>query len=124
MDDVKPTYPGIGRAAYFGLLIVVFFFSAIFEAAAGASDIGMGLLLVSVVVSLLIGASRYKNIGYSPALILFALIPLVNIFIAYQCLALPPGYASSKTWDVPMRIVTALYVIVGVLVVLAILTAI
>ena len=120
MSESNQTYPGIGRAAYFGLLIVIFVFSTIVEGAAGAGDAGLGVLLISLVASLLIGAARYKNIGYNPALILLALVPLVNIFIAYQCLALPPGYAATKTWDTPMKIVTGLYVLVGLLLVLAI----
>jgi uncharacterized membrane protein YhaH (DUF805 family) len=116
--------PGIGRAAYFGFSLLFVLISGIVEVASGAeSGTALGVLLVLLVVGLFLGGSRYISIGYSPWLILLGLIPIINLFITYQCFALPPGFAKSKTWDLPMKIVTGLYVAFAGLLLLAIIGA-
>lgn len=116
---------GIGRASYFGFSFLLLMILGFVEAASGPELGGgaAGVTLVLVIVGLFLGAARYTNIGYSPWLILLGLIPLVNIFIGYQCLALPPGYANTKAWDLPMKIVTGIYVLFALFVVFAILAA-
>ena len=113
--------PGIGRAAYFGFSFLLVLISGIVEVAAGPeSGEALGVFLVLLVVGLFLGGSRYISVGYSPWLILLGLIPIINLFITYQCFALPPGFAQTKTWDLPMKIVTGIYVAVAVLLLFAI----
>jgi uncharacterized membrane protein YhaH (DUF805 family) len=108
---------GIGRGAYFGLLILLGIISGLLGA---SGSFGEGVSFILVIPGLILGGMRYKSIGYSPWLILLAIIPLVNLVVGYQCLALPPGYAQTKQADRVMKIVSGVYILVILLIVLAI----
>ena len=110
-EEEEVTHGGIGRGAYFGLTILVTVLSAM---------LGGEFSLLLIIPVLIVGGMRYRNIGYSPWVILLALIPLVNLVVGYQCFALPPGYAQTKRSDRAMKIVRWIYIFFILMVVLAV----
>ena len=116
-EEEGVSYGGIGRGAYFGLTILLLVIAGTLGASGAFGAEGHYIM---VIPSLIVGGMRYKNIGYSPLLVLLALIPLVGFVVGYQCLALPPGYAQTKQSDIAMKIVSGIYIIFILLIVFAI----
>ncbi len=115
-EEEKVEHGGIGRGAYFGVIILLSIISAMLGAAGAFREGGSFILIIP---GLILGGMRYRNIGYSPWIILLALIPLVNLVVGYQCLALPPGYAQTKQSDVAMKVVSGIYILFILLIVIA-----
>jgi len=107
---------GIGRGAYFGLIILLSIISGVLGA---AGAFGAGGSFILIIPGLILGGMRYRNIGYNPWIILLAFIPVVNLVVGYQCLALPPGYAQTKQSDIAMKVVSGIYILFILLIVIA-----
>jgi uncharacterized membrane protein YhaH (DUF805 family) len=116
-EEDKAEHGGVGRGAYFGLTILLLIISGMLGASGALGEYGSLLL---VIPGLILGGMRYRNIGYSPWVILLAFIPLVNLIVGYQCLALPPGYAQTKQSDTAMKVVSGIYILFIVMILLAI----
>ncbi len=115
-EEEKVSYGGIGRGAYFGLTILLLVIAGVLGASGAFGAEGQYIMAIP---GLILGGMRYRNIGYSPWLILLAFIPLVNLIVGYQCLALPPGYAQTKQSDIAMKIVSGIYILFILLIVIA-----
>jgi uncharacterized membrane protein YhaH (DUF805 family) len=110
-EEEEVAHRGIGRGVYFGWIILASILSAV---------LGAEISFLVFIPILIIGGMRYRNIGYSPWLILLALIPVVNLVVGYQCFALPPGYAQTKQPDRAMKVVGRIYIFCILGIVLAI----
>lgn len=132
LTDEEPR-KGIGRLGYFGWFMGLWLVAgvlAVIEHIILASSEPMGAIegmaalsmgyLVFAIAYLLVGIQRYRNIGYHPAWALLVFIPLVNLVISLQWIALPPGFAQTKQWDLPMKIIIGLHLGVLALLIIAI----
>ena len=103
-------YGGIGRGVYFGWTFGLLVLQVLVPM----------LMWPLVIIGLIAGGLRFKNIGYNPWAILLGMIPIVNIVVAYRCLACPAGYAQTKQSDKAMRVISWIYGIFVLLLILAI----
>lgn len=106
----RPSSNGIGRGAYFGLMILISLLTGL---------LGPELSILLIIPSLFVGGMRFRNIGYSPWLIVLLIIPIVNLVVGYRCLAFPSNYAQTKQSDSAMKIVSGIYIFLIILLVLA-----
>lgn len=103
---------GIGRLAYFGILIGITFLSAILQAAVASEPSAAGVVsLLTVAVCFVPVVLRLQNIGKSGWWSLLCLIPIANLYIGVLCLFAPAGYEQSKKLDTPAKVI--LWIIIG-----------
>jgi len=109
-------YGGIRRGAYFGLNFVLGVMQNVVMAALGEEvSLLVGVLILSLIGSLMIVYQRLKNIGMNPWMCFLTIVPIANFWIAYRCLACQEGYAQSLTLDRAGRIISWIFGIVIVL---------
>lgn len=120
--EVNAEYPGYGRLRYFlstivitvvfyGILFALVFASLSGNGSGGGSAAGMLLIvLLMIVSSVYIGLQRLKNLGMSGWAILWALVPFMNIWIAWRMMACPAGYEDHRTMDTAAKVITGLWV--------------
>ena len=106
------TYGGIGRLAYFGYSFLINTVSGALQSAVAANEMG-GLLLVISVVGMVLGiwiaVQRLINVGLSGWWVLGLIVPILNIWVAIQCIAAPEGYAQHKTLDTAGKVIIGLF---------------
>lgn len=120
------TYGGIGRLAYFGYSLLINIVSTALQFALAAGNMA-GLILVVSVVGMIFGiwiaVQRLINVGLSGWWVLGLIVPILNIWVAVQCIAAPEGYAQHKTLDTAGKVIIGVFlggvVLVIALVVLA-----
>ena len=115
------TYGGIRRLPYFGYSLLINIVSTALQFAMAASDMGALILVVSLagaVFGIWIVVQRLINVGLSGWWVLGLLVPILNIWIALQCIAAPEGYAQHKTLDTPGKVIIGLFLGLIVLVIL------
>jgi uncharacterized membrane protein YhaH (DUF805 family) len=106
------TYGGIGRLAYFGYSFLVNIISGVLQAAMIAGEMGGLVLIVSVVgmvFGIWIAVQRLINVGLSGWWVLGLIVPILNIWVAIQCIAAPEGYAQHKTLDTAGKVIIGLF---------------
>ena len=106
------TYGGIGRLAYFGYSFLINIVSGVLQAALAAGEMGGLVLIVSVVgmvFGIWIAVQRLINVGLSGWWVLGLIVPLLNIWVAIQCIAAPEGYAQHKTLDTAGKVIIGLF---------------
>ncbi|WP_395753816.1 DUF4339 domain-containing protein [Prosthecobacter sp.] len=113
-DAAPQSYPGIGRAMYFLLAILINVAAAVMQAASKSIGVGIFVGLFALVPL----QSRLKNIGRHPAWCLLGIVPLVSLFVTIPALLLPAGYQQHRTLDIPAKIIASLCMLVLVLVVI------
>ena len=120
---VTTQHTGIGRLAYFGILIGITFLSALLQAAVASEPSAAGVvLLLTVAVYFVPVVLRLQNIGKSGWWSLLCLIPIASLYIGFLCLFAPAGYEQTKKLDTPTKVIlwisigfTALMVLIGIL---------
>lgn len=114
------TYGGIGRLAYFGYSFLINIISGVLQAAMVAGEMG-GLVLIVAVVGMVFGiwiaVQRLINVGLSGWWVLGLIVPILNIWVAVQCIAAPEGYAQHKTLDTAGKVIIGLFLGAVVLVI-------
>jgi uncharacterized membrane protein YhaH (DUF805 family) len=72
-----------------------------------------GLVLVvslgSAIFGIWIVVQRLINVGLSGWWVLGLLVPILNIWVAVQCVAAPEGYAQHKTLDTAGKVIIGLF---------------
>lgn len=112
------TYPGIRRVPYFlGTLVLGALNFAV--ALGGSAELSLVFSIVLLILSLMLVASRLRNIGSNGWWCLLMLIPIVNIFVGLRCLAMPEGYRDHRTLDTAGKVVIGLFIGIFVLGILA-----
>lgn len=128
--QVAGQYPGIGRLVYFCLqfgiaivsyvLLFVLIFAS-FTASSGSSSslssaVATGLFIffavmaISMVGYIWIGVKRVQNLGMSGWAVLWSLVPIINIWIAWRMFACPAGYHDHKQLDTAGKVMTGLFI--------------
>lgn len=113
-------WPGFGRGSYFlatVVLPIVGQFALAFLAMAVGGMLGEnGPAYVSLAGSLAIVAlviygvlQRFPNLGMSRWWVLGLLVPILNWWVSYRCIACPPGYAYHKKLDTIGWVLAVLY---------------
>lgn len=103
-------WPGAGRVVlWLGLLLVPLLWSQLLAwsgptlvARAGAELTSKALhfqFLVPAGIMIYLVLMRLVNVGMSRSWAWFLLVPGVNLWVAYRCLACPPGYAHHRKLD-------------------------
>ena len=113
--------PGIGRLIYFLILFGLSMLSGVFQS--GLLGISFNAVMAGSVAVLLVNMAvcsfRMRNIGWSGWRALFLIVPIANLYIGLTALILPPGYARSRTLDMPAKIICGVLLAIVALVVLA-----
>ena len=105
-------YGGIGRLSF--LLSLLLFFIAQYVLWAFSPyyvfDVSLILPFSFILIGLLCVATAYrlKNIGMTTWLAPMIIIPLINFFIVFRCLAFQEGYQETKKLDLAGKIVTGI----------------
>lgn len=116
-------HSGIGRLAYFGILIGITLLTAVLQAAVASKPSAAGVVtLLSVAVCFVPVVLRLQNIGKSGWWSLLCLIPIANIYIGVLCLFAPAGYEQSKKLDTPAKVI--LSIIIGFIALMVLLVVI
>lgn len=106
------TYGGIRRLPYFGYSLLINIVSMVLQFALVAGDMA-GLVLVvslgSAIFGIWIVVQRLINVGLSGWWVLGLLVPILNIWVAVQCVAAPEGYAQHKTLDTAGKVIIGLF---------------
>lgn len=100
-NDLKSYYGGINRLTYFGCNFLLGLLSLTLT--------NPIFLFILVALSLVIVALRLKNIGMNPWFCLLGVLPIVNIFIGYRCIACQEGYADTQILDGTGRVITWIF---------------
>lgn len=121
-------YAGFKRLPYFlGTLavqvvamVLQFSFIGAMDPAAEADSStmfgGFGLIMLATfAVSIYLTVQRLKNIGAHWAWVFALIVPFLNIYLAWRCLACPEGYVDHKQLDTAGKVVTGLFIGVFVL---------
>ena len=111
-------YRGIGRLIYFGLNVVNSFGSSFIISPLLTPDIDTNTLCIVGIVAILsnvvfvyLTVMRLRNLGYRSTMAFGLLIPLLNLWMLFQCFALPEGYAHHNTLDIAARILVGISVV-------------
>jgi hypothetical protein len=102
---------GIGRLAFFLLNLIPLFTIGIAIVISATGDILLSIIfnlfsiITTIVLNIITGVLRLKNIGNNPILCLLTCVPIVNGFFAIYLLIAPPGYAYTKKLDTPGKII-------------------
>lgn len=112
----KKEYEGIGRCAYFFLIVVSILILGWLSKelyGSGAISVPREVLFlwwpVSVTIFFVIlAALRLNNIGKSGWWALLVFIPLISLVVVVPCLMAPEGYADTKKLDLPGKIIGGL----------------
>lgn len=107
--QLKSYYGGINRITYFLFNFVLAITSAFTQG-------NLAVMVIILVLSLAIVALRMKNIGMNPWLSLLSMVPILNLLIAYRCIACQEGFADSQKLDSAGRVITWIFGIFLVLV--------
>lgn len=125
-------YPGIGRLVYFlvhigtaiasYVLIFALVMIALGSKSRGFPTAGLLLLMaVAALFSLYMSVKRLQNLGMSGWAILWALVPIMNLWIQWRMFACPAGYEDHRTLDTAGKVISgiaigmlALAVIMGI----------
>lgn len=99
-------YPGIGRLAFFGSIILIGILSNALAAASRSAIAGMLVMVLALFPS----HSRLKNIGRNPNWCFLIIVPILSLFITIPCLVLPAGYQYHRKLDTPAKIIAILCV--------------
>jgi uncharacterized membrane protein YhaH (DUF805 family) len=118
-------HSGIGRLAYFGILIGITFLTAILQAAVASEPSAAGVVtLLSVAVCFVPVVLRLQNIGKSGWWSLLCLVPIANLYIGVLCLFAPAGYERSKKLDTPAKVILSIIIgFIALMVLIAIIAA-
>lgn len=106
------TYGGIGRLAYFGYSLLINIVSTALQFAMAAGDMAGLVLVVSLIgmgFGIWIAVQRLINVGLSGWWVLGLIVPILNIWVGFQCLAAPEGYAQHKTLDTAGKVIIGLF---------------
>jgi len=97
------TYPGIGRAAYFGASLAILTGSLLVGVSNSdhywESPATVILFIAHIPLSIAFLAMRFINIGNDPWLAAGYLLPLVSPILVVYCLVMPTGYRQHKQMD-------------------------
>ena len=120
-------YGGIGRAAYFGLGILLNVIVQVVQA--GGVAVQSPALVYATIPFALVGGCvlawhRCRNLGMNPWWCLGIMIPILNIFVGIRCLAYPEGYEDHKTLDGPAKVIIGLFLALILFAVIAIVAAV
>ena len=127
LGNAQGDYPGFGRLPFFlGSLAIQIVASILQFATLGSIDAesdpsamflgGFGLIMVlSFGVSVYLTVQRLRNIGAHWAWVFALIVPFLNIYLAWRCLACPEGYVDHKQLDTAGKVVTGLFIGVFVL---------
>lgn len=102
LSKPKGYYGGINRITYF-LFNFVLAITSVFTRE------NLPLTLILVVLSLAVIALRLKNIGMNGWFSLMSLIPVLNLLVAYRCIACQEGYADSQRLDGAGRVISWIF---------------
>lgn len=104
-------HSGIGRLAYFGILIGITLLTAILQRAVASEPSAAGVVpVLSVAVCFVPVVLRLQNIGKSGWWSLSCLIPIANLYIGVLCLFAPAGYERSKKLDTPAKVILSIII--------------
>lgn len=106
------TYGGIGRLAYFGFSFLINLVSGVLQYAVAAGEMGWLFLIVSFIglgFGIWIAVQRLINVGLSRWWVLGLIVPILNIWVAVQCIAAPEGYAQHKTLDTAGKVIIGVF---------------
>ena len=131
-------YPGYGRLRYFLTSMVVtvvtyaIMFAMIFAMLSGGSDgLGIGgpilvvLILAAVAVSFFIAYQRVKNLGMSGWALLWLLVPIISMWMAWRMVACPPGYEYHRTLDTAGKVISGIFAgFIGLMIIANIIAAV
>lgn len=115
------TYGGIRRLPYFGYSLLINVVSTALQFALAAGDMAGLVIVVSLagaVFGIWIAVQRLINVGLSGWWVLGLIVPILNIWVAVQCIAAPEGYAQHKTLDTAGKVIIGLFLGFIVLVIL------
>lgn len=114
-------YPGLRRLPYFLISLAVNIGITFLVGFYGQNTPGLANLSTVVMVIVMIGliVQRFRNQGASGFWAIGILVPLLNLYVSVRALAYPEGYADHKTFDLPAKIIIALFVLVFILGVVA-----
>ena len=65
--------------------------------------------LVGMGFGLWIAVQRLINVGLSGWWVLGLIVPILNIWVGFQCLAAPEGYAQHKTLDTAGKVIIGVF---------------
>ncbi|MGJ8677344.1 MAG: GYF domain-containing protein [Akkermansiaceae bacterium] len=112
---------GIGRLNYFltsigiivALLIAIALLVPLLKSVAPEILIIGGVIgyILLIFVYFRLAGARLKNTGMSGWFALMLMIPLVNIYFSWRCIAAPEAYSLTKKLDTAGIIITSLYVL-------------
>ena len=106
------TYGGIRRLPYFVYSLLINIVSTALQFAMAAGDISGLVLVVSLagaVFGIWIAVQRLINVGLSGWWVLGLIVPILNIWVAVQCIAAPEGYAQHKKLDTAGKVIIGLF---------------
>lgn len=119
--EMPQEYPGFGRLAYilstlgFSIVFYAILFVVVFAGIKSESGAGMavGALLIGLVfvaVSIFLAIKRVTNLGMSGWAVLWALVPIMNIWIQWRMMACPAGYEDHRTLDTAGKVISGLWI--------------
>lgn len=117
--------PGMTRLPYFLISLVVGIAGGGLQLALAQSPTMVLITSVVIIVaSIYLMVLRLRNIGWSPWLSALVVVPIANLIIGILALICPPGYAITKTFDTPAKIIGGIILAFTLLGVLAVALAI
>ena len=120
--QVPENMPGIGRAVFWGFVIVWRVTETLIVVALAESGISPVSAIVVTVgflgVALIPVYYRLKNLGSNPMWCLLSFVPLINLLLFIRCMIFPTGYVLTKQLDTAAKLMIGLVGIVLVAVVI------
>jgi len=120
-------YGGIGRAAYFGLGILLNVIVQVVQAG-GVAVQSPALIYATFPFAIFGGCAlawhRCKNLGMNPWWAWESWYRFLNIFVGIRCLAYPEGYEDHKTLDGAAKVIIGLFLALFLVAVIAIVAAV
>ena len=100
-------YGGIKRLPYLAIVMALVAVNSVLMAtvAAASSSAGSALLIALGLLGLVLVYFRLKNIGMNPWLFLLMLVPILNLLVAFRCLAFQEGYADTRKLDLTGKVI-------------------
>lgn len=121
-------YPGFQRLPYFLGSIAVQVVAMVLQflligslntdGASPGAGMGAGLGLVFLLTfagAIYLTVQRLRNIGAHWGWVFGLIVPFLNIYVAWRCLACPEGYADHKQLDTAGKVITGLFIGIFVL---------
>lgn len=109
-----------GRAYYFLSIIALVILLGAFSSSKETEGIGILIFWCAWIV---VAVFRARDVGLSGWMVLLGLLPIANLWLGFQLLLAPRGYAITKQGDIVLRVMTWVLLSMGALALIAVIIA-